>query len=164
MKPTDTNIQIDFVRHLFLYNHETGSIKWNAVRCGTKFGSEAGTLHKGYRRIKVNGHLVLAHRIAWAIYHGKWPDGEIDHINMIRSDNRISNLRDVIRSENMVNRNYPTGESRVRGVSKHKCGWQAVISIYGKTIYLGLFKTVEDAEKVRISAEKQLHGVFSPGD
>lgn len=162
MKPSDVNIPIDLVRHLFLYDPLTGSIKWNQTRCGTKFGSEAGTEHKGYRRVKVGGHLVLAHRLAWAIYHGKWPDGEIDHINMVRTDNRIENLRDVSRSENMINRHYPKGNSRKRGVSKHKYGWQVSISINGKRKYIGLFKTIEQAHQERLKAEKLIYGEFSP--
>lgn len=162
MKPSDVSIPIDLVRSLFLYDPETGSIKWNAVRCGTKFGSEAGTYHKGYRRVKISGQLVLAHRLAWAIHYGKWPDGEIDHINMDRSDNRIANLRDVARSENMVNRHYPVGESKKRGVSRHKYGWQVCISINGERKYIGLFKTIEEAHAERLKAESIIHGEFSP--
>lgn len=64
----------------------------------------------GYQRIhirnkKINKHIKL-HRIAWFLYHGKWPEKCIDHINGNRSDNRIENLRDISRSENSLNKEH----------------------------------------------------------
>lgn len=60
----------------------------------------------GYARVYVDGRLYLAHRLAWFYVHGEWPPRgfEIDHINRVRHDNRISNLRVVTRSVNLRNR------------------------------------------------------------
>ena len=114
---------IERIRELFNYDPNTGAITWAAKRFGVKVGSIAGTEHKGYRRVKVDGTLILAHRLAFAIHHGRWPEHEVDHINRDKADNRISNLREATRNDNMVNREYPTGASGKTGVSKHKSGW-----------------------------------------
>lgn len=153
---------VDRLKELLHYCPDTGSITWAKRRFGVKVGSEAGTEHKGYRRIKIDGKLLLSHRVAFAIFHSKWPEEEIDHINRIRSDNRISNLRPASRSNNMVNRLYPVGESGVTGVAKHKCGWQASIRIKRKSVHLGLFKTIEEAAIARYAAELIAYGEFSP--
>ncbi len=161
MKYGDTP-SIEYIKKYLSYDPLTGSIKWCKTRCGTKLGSEAGTDHKGYRRIKINGKLLLAHRVAWAIYYGEWPEIEIDHINMDKGDNRIENLRDVSRSQNMTNRNYPAGISKISGVNKHKDGWQSVISLNGKRLFLGLFQTIEEAKEARRRAEIEIHREYSP--
>jgi HNH endonuclease len=153
---------IERVRELFSYDPETGLITWAVRRCGVRCGSEAGTEHLGYRRVKVDAKLILAHRLAWAIHYGRWPAEEIDHINRNKSDNRIGNLREAARSDNMVNRAYPKGESGVTGVSKHKLGWQATVRINGKSVHLGLFKTIEEAAAVRAASEKTEYGQFVP--
>lgn len=156
------NPDICLIREILSYCPETGLLTWSKRRCGTKAGTEAGTEHKGYKRVKVMGRLFLSHRLAWAIHYGEWPEEEIDHINRIRSDNRIENLRKASRSGNMINRKYPTGESGTTGVSKHRCGWQATIRINKKSVHLGLFKTVEEAAIARTAAEKAIYGIFSP--
>lgn len=153
---------IDRVRALFAYDPETGSITWAMRRFGVRFGAEAGTEHKGYKRVKVDSKLILAHRLAWAIHYGAWPAEELDHINRNRSDNRIANLREAARSGNMVNRAYPRGASGVTGVAKHKRGWQASIRVKGKSVYLGVFSTIEEAAKVRAAAEQREYGEFAP--
>ena len=44
----------------------------------------------------------FAHRICYAMFYGKWPINQIDHINRNRSDNRICNLRDATYSQNNI--------------------------------------------------------------
>ena len=61
----------------------------------------------------MKGRQYLQHRVAWALHYGEWPASFIDHINHIRDDNRIHNLRVVTRAENNSNAirrmNYKTG-------------------------------------------------------
>ncbi|MDA6684686.1 HNH endonuclease signature motif containing protein [Escherichia coli] len=72
----------------------------------------------GYLMIMINGKAYPAHRLAWLIVYGTMPDGFIDHINRVRTDNRISNLRLVTHSENMQNRKIQkNNKSGYRGVS-----------------------------------------------
>jgi len=104
----------------------------------------------GYRVIRIGYRNVRAHRVAWYVVHGYWPK-EIDHINRDRADNRLCNLRECTRSENILNasvrKDNTTGH---KGVSPHtKGGYQA--NYRGK--YLGWFKTVDEAIEARRVAE-----------
>lgn len=98
----------------------------------------------------------LAHRVAWAMYYGAWPKNEIDHKNGIRSDNRISNLRDVSTAINARNR-FRSGlnTSGFNGVSWNKKArkWEAYVKIDGKRKYLGYFSEIESAIAARKNAE-----------
>jgi hypothetical protein len=108
--------------------------KVSIARC-IKAGSKAGTLDNyGYTVIKINGNIFKAHRLIWFVTYGKFPEGDIDHLNGDRSDNRIENLRDVSRSVNQQNRakqervnDLPTGvsasRSRVRKIRGYRAYW-----------------------------------------
>jgi uncharacterized protein (DUF433 family) len=54
----------------------------------------------GYISVYYKGLNLKAHRIAWVLHYGGWPDNVIDHINGVKTDNRIENLRDVPQSVN----------------------------------------------------------------
>lgn len=114
---------------------------------------------QGYKRGTIFGKAARAHRIAWCLYYGEWPKGQVDHINGDRSDNRIANLRDVDALANARNRGIATNNSSgVLGVIWHKATgkWYAFISVSRKTKSLGLFNDIEDAIKARREAESAL--------
>lgn len=104
---------------LFDYNGETGGWfnKTNRNSRARK-GEVAGYVNKmGYVQISISGYTYLAHRLAWTITHGDYPDGEqpfIDHINGKRDDNRIANLRDSSGAEN--NRNRQMSSDNTSGI------------------------------------------------
>ena len=88
----------DRLRQLLDYEPATGVFTWKVNRSIVKAGQKAGVNPHGgdgYPRIGVDGQQCLAHRLAWLHVHGRFPDDEIDHINGIRSDNRLSNLREA---------------------------------------------------------------------
>lgn len=89
----------------------------------------------------------MAHRVAWLLHFGFWPDQELDHINGIKDDNRISNLREVTHAENMQNRTKAMRSSStgVLGVKPFRNGYIARIQRFGKRQHLGVFKTIEEA-------------------
>ena len=93
-----------------------------------------------------------AHRLAWFYVHGEWPDGEIDHINWVKNDNRICNLRVVTHSENMQNT-----RRQDKGVTFKRGYWRARISLNKHQIFLGHFKNKEDAIAARKAAELKYH-------
>lgn len=110
----------------------------------------------GYLAGSVQGQMYLAHRIAWVICYGEWPD-QIDHINGDKTDNRIVNLRSVsvaINNRNLARRK--TNSSGVNGVRWHKAAgkWVARISVDGSEIHLGLFEDFAEAVAARKSAER----------
>jgi hypothetical protein len=99
---------------------------------------------------------LLAHRVSWALYYGEWPSNQIDHINGIRDDNRIENLRDVSHQQNGRNqKRHSTNTSGVCGVRWDSCRskWRARIRIGSYHKHLGYYDTIEDAEKARKNAE-----------
>jgi len=113
---------------------------------------KVGTLKSnGYLQIKIQGKCYTAHRLAWLYVFGVWPEGQIDHINRIRNDNRICNLRDVDHKLNMGNNSKNT--SGYPGVRYEGNKWRAQIGVEGRTIILGRFDTKEEAIQIRKEAE-----------
>jgi hypothetical protein len=104
----------------------------------------------------VNRRLHRAHRIIWAIHYGQWPDGQIDHINHDRADNRIKNLRVVSHLDNHRNmsqfKNNTTGVPGVRFDARYS-SWVARITVNYKGVHLGSYKTKEEAIAARKAAE-----------
>jgi hypothetical protein len=139
----------------FQYDADAGMLRWRAdgvgrgrARC--KAGDQAGTLKaNGYRYVRCAGRQFGAHRAAWFLTYGQFPVGEIDHINGIRDDNRLINLREVTRSENAQNvRKARRGNKcGLLGASwnKKQRAWVAQIRVDGKKISLGGFNSPEDA-------------------
>jgi hypothetical protein len=109
----------------------------------------------GYVQISAANRSYTAQRLAWFYVHGVWPDGVIDHINRVRDDNRLCNLRCVNRSVNALNTEYAKGKSKVRGVT-YVPPWKATITINGKRKDLGRFHTLEEAVAARKKAEQNL--------
>ena len=135
---------------------------------GWKYDSETGDIfsntgrlikmkHKGYincgitmRKLNIKFH-VGGHQLAWYLYYNEVPN-VIDHINMIRDDNRIVNLRNVTKQQNHFN-------NKGKGYRFHKRDkkWYASIKLDGKQIHLGTFLTEEDAQQAYLEAKKVYH-------
>lgn len=149
------------LKELFFYDDSTGIFKWNKKICRHVIvGSIAGSVYQdGYVLIKVFGKRYVAHRLAWLYVYGQFPDGELDHINGNRSDNRIANLRVVTRQGNQQNKarqeNNTSGQTGVCFHSRSKL-WQAQIYVRGKPVYLGQYKNKEDASVAYIDARRKL--------
>ena len=140
---------IHILREYLEYNADTGEFTW-VKQSGYrgKVGSVAGgMMAHGYRIVTIHGVKMLEHRVAWAMHYGIWPSFEIDHINRIRNDNRIKNLREATRSQNARNgslrRNNKLG---VTGVWRKYNKYIASICIDGRTVVLGRFITIQEAK------------------
>lgn len=110
----------------------------------------------GYKFGAIFGKTYRAHRVIWALTFGDWPNGQIDHINGNRSDNRIENLRVVSNAENQRNSKIrSTNTSGAAGVSwnKQRAKWQARITVDCKRMHLGYFDSLDEAKTARIKAE-----------
>lgn len=147
---------------LFSYEEETGVLRWvkcpaASVKAGRVAGYDTG---RGYLRVCVNGRLTQVHRIIWQMVHGEIPEGlKIDHINGIRSDNRLENLRLVSNQENNKNkRMYRNNSSGVTGITwnKKERKWVATIVINCKLKHLGYFTDFDKAVEVRRDWEKKI--------
>lgn len=122
-------------------------------------GREAFTsISRGYKIGQACGCLLLAHRVVWAITYGKWPERHLDHINGIRDDNRISNLREADERLNSRNIGIPSNNSTGHiGVTRaeRKGAYIAQIKINKRNIYLGTFESIEDAVNARSDANRK---------
>lgn len=131
------------------YDPSTGIFRWKVSRSGRIGGVNAiaGAIDKstGYRRIRINGHVYRASRLAWYLVYGYWPK-EIDHINRVKDDDRLANLREVTRSQNIIN-GPAYGQSGEKGVywNKRDNRWQAMVGRDYKLYCLGYFLTKEEA-------------------
>jgi hypothetical protein len=140
------------VNKLLAYDPHTGILTWRIARSRWHVpGDIAGSLGgDGYCTIMVDGKAYKAHRLAWLLHTGKWPKQQLDHINRVKDDNRIKNLREVSQAQNKINSNlYRNNKSGYRGVYFHKLTgtWAAGITKDGKSRCLGRFATAEQASK-----------------
>jgi hypothetical protein len=142
-----------------------------ALRADFVYDPDSGLLHRvngrkafvtqdthGYLQGRVAGVLVLAHRAAWALHHGEWPNGQIDHINGNRTDNRIDNLRVVSATENARNATLRAdNRSGVPGVGWHSRykKWTARIGVQGRQKTIGYYATLAEAAAARRVAETE---------
>lgn len=118
----------------------------------------------GYLVAMINGKRYSLHRMAWLYFYGRMPVGDIDHINGVRDDNRIVNLRECSRSKNCMNKKINKNNmSGAKGVGWHKQSgkWRARIMIDGESIHIGEFKSIGDAESAISEARDKIHKQFA---
>ena len=151
------------LRELLSYDPNAGQFR-RQKKCETAIGSIAGSkCGLGYIRISVDGRRYYAHRLAWLYIYGKWPTEEVDHINGVRDDNGIENLRQATHAENQQNRalrrDNTSGYTGVRfhPLRTRKKRWTASISIEGKRLYLGNFETEKEAVAAYATAKEAEH-------
>lgn len=138
-------------RPLRMFKDERWQRTWNTRQAGNRAFTVS---HQGYRRGMIFRRMYLEHVVAWAMQHGEWPTGQIDHINGIRADNRLENLREVSRAQNCRNaRMKSNNTSGVTGVVPHKGRWRAYVNLH-----LGIFDTIEEAAAARKAAEHRIGG------
>ena len=157
-------LTLERLKEALSYDAETGIFTWKTFG-GPRatIGTVAGAIRKrGYRLICIDGGQYKASRLAWLYVYGEWPEGYLDHINGIKHDDRLSNLRKATIADNSANK-VGTGPSGVKGVYKTSCGkfYQVSIMRHGKQKYLGTYKTLEEAAAVRKAAALEIHGVFA---
>lgn len=166
LKPLTDLTQSELKRRLH-YDPDTGIFTWKprpekdfktksayALYCKRYEGKTAWSKDTyGYFRIHISGKTFKAHRLAWLYVYGQFPDGEIDHINQVKDDNRICNLRDVTMADQ--NRNHgmhPANKSGITGVCYFHGAWSVSIGVK----CLKRTKDFFEACCVRRSAERRL--------
>jgi hypothetical protein len=162
------------LKSLLHYDPETGIITWlpREETCQQLKGwnkkhawKRAGNIGKdGYEFIIVKRTEYKLHRIAWLYVYGNFPNGPLDHINRDKADNRIRNLRLATTSLNAHNSAISkANKSGVKGVSwfKPRNKWQALIYWQGKSIFLGTYSDIKDAEAAYKAASLKYAKEFS---
>lgn len=130
---------------------------WNARYAGKRAFAHIDTT--GYLRGNIHRAKVYAHRAAFAWAHGRWP-AIIDHINGVRTDNRLVNLRECSHAENVRN-SKARAASGFKGVFPNGERWFARIRRGDEIHYLGTFNTRTEAAGAYDAAARQLHGDFA---
>ena len=156
-------VDADSIKKLISYSPQSGIFLWSKSRRGVSAGAVAGCINQeGYRQIRVERRVYLAHRLAWLISYGEWPPGEIDHINGLRDDNRICNLRVVDRAGNSQNRRSAMSNNKSCGLlgatwnKQHQC-WQSKLQENKRRHHIGYFKTAIEAHRAYMKAKDVLH-------
>jgi hypothetical protein len=143
------------------YDPETGALVWAAKpNRRIVLGSSAGVkTYYGYVQISVQGKRYFAHKLAWLLMTGEYPECEIDHINGIKDDNRWGNLRMSSPSLNQQNRRaaQKNNKSGLLGVTSRSDGFAARIAVDKKQINLGHYKSADDAHQAYLEAKRKLH-------
>lgn len=159
-KRTET-LTADVLRRTFEYDPHTGAIT-RILKTGRR-KPVSSVSWSGYILACVEGVVHMGHRLAWCLHYGRWPVGEIDHINGVRSDNRISNLRECSHRQNTQNQPArKSSRSGIRGVSPRRKRWRAQINEGRRNIHLGTFDTFEEARAVFQAALQERAGDFYP--
>lgn len=166
-KPLPT---VDEIRAAFDYAPETGVLRWrprtgssredrifNVQFAGQPAGAPNGS---GYVRVVFRGKHYVAHRLIWKWWRGEEPP-ELDHEDTDRSNNRIANLREATRSQNVANGKLRSDNaSGFKGVYRKGTRWVASIRKNGQRTWLGSFPTAEAASAAFSEAAKAAHGAF----
>jgi hypothetical protein len=157
------------LKEYFRYDPDSGNMFWikppgpqQPQRTGTIAGTITGK-GDGYVQIRFDNKFYPAHRMIWMYLYGEFPKHMIDHINSIKYDNRLVNLREATCSQNFMNKGKsPNNTSGFKGVSRHTPSgmWQAQCKANRKHYHLGFFKTKEEAFEKYKEFASNLHGEF----
>ena len=145
------------IKELLLYDPNTGLFTWRSSNDEVRMSKHTD----GYLVTpRIKGVQYLAHRLAWFYTYASWPKEQIDHIDQIKDNNKIDNLRDVSASINQQNMSKPrsNNKSGFLGVSRWYGGkWPASITVNRKKIHLGVYDCPKKASKVYLAAKQNLH-------
>ncbi len=153
------------LRKVLRYDEQAGMFRWRVTSSNRAVsGAVAGHADRsGYVSIRVRGRLHLAHRLAWLFVFGVWPTGMLDHINGVKSDNRIANLRECSNRTNTENarKPRPNGCTGFLGVTMDKRlksrPFIAQITADGRRMHIGCFESAEAAHAAYLVAKRRLH-------
>ena len=154
-------IPLDNLREMFEYDHAVGTLRWRVNRRSVKAGEIAGCAHsEGYVVIRFDGELYFAHRLIYALCHGRITSEVIDHVNGCRNDNRIENLRLVSASTNQQNLRKSLSNNKIGllGVTRTPQGrFKAQISAPGRPVHIGHYDSPEEAHAAYVAVKREVH-------
>lgn len=163
MHAATNDVSAEAVRELLAYCPETGEFHWKDSQKNVQWkrGRKVGTVAaNGYVMIRILGKVRLAHRLAWLLSYGEWPEFTIDHVNHQPHDNRLANLRDVPHAANA--RNHPSAALLV-GATRGKDGtWDSGVHQYGAVQVSSGFATPSLANSAYLAAQARVQNPDAP--
>lgn len=169
-------LSVERLRVLFDYDPKTGVLRWrvreDASKCwNTRYGGSIvnAPAKGGYivASVSTEGRRAnyLAHRIAWALMTGEWPDPEIevDHKNGRRKDNRWRNLRLATQHQNRMNNTLARSKSGFKGVYvvPQTTKFLAMLRAQKRNVHLGYHHDARDAARAYDAAAIKHFGEFA---
>lgn len=152
-------LSVDDISKKVEYNPQTGEI------ISLKSKKPIGNKDKdGYIVLRLYGKVLRRARLAILLSSGTWPDGVVDHINRIKTDDRLSNLRVLTPSENTQNISL-TGKNNYTGymgVLERRGRYYARVRHNNVMHHFGGFSTPEEAYAVYVQKKKELHLYWNP--
>lgn len=144
---------VEELHRLFRYDRETGKLYWKISTANRiKVGDEAASLNSRYLCVMIHYKSYLIHRIIYKMCHKVEPPTYIDHINQIKTDNRLENLREIDNGHNV--RRSANGKG-VYVEAGRKKKYRAMLQINGKEHHIGRFYTYEEARQKVVDFEKE---------
>ena len=159
----------DYIRENLRYDPETGELWWTKPLGRRRLDKPVGSYTHGYLQVFLptsegKRRQLLVHRVAFFLYYGHWPEGLIDHINMVRDDNKIENLRVATYQQNKLNTRSQKGSlSSYKGVYfiKSTGKWRSIVGLNDEFLYFGTYASEEAAARAYDKAIRELHGGFA---
>lgn len=159
-------LTVERLRELLDYDPQTGEFTWKRnLKGGVRAGNKAGCQDRRgggveYIRIRIDGRIYHAHRLAWLHFYGEWPSVKIDHVD--GWSNAIANLRLATQAQNVRNaRLRHDNTSGFKGVVSRGRKWVAQVNHAGCNNYLGIFESPEAAAAAYDVGAKRLFGDFA---
>jgi hypothetical protein len=160
-----TSLTQERLKHLLEYDPEDGVFTRRvACRPCCRAGDEAGYMHKGYRRVTIDGSAYLVHRLAFLWMTGEWPTGHVDHRDGNKLNNKWSNLRPATWTQNQGNKPVRLDStSGLKGVAWRPRiqKWVAYIGSNKQRVHLGVFTSKEDAHDAYVKAAQIRFGEYA---
>ena len=156
VKDSVDNIYNEEIKERFTYSKQT--LRYSLS------GNEAGTLTvNGYLTVTVLGKQFYVHRICWFLQTGKWPEGNVDHINGVKTDNCWSNLRLATHSQNGCNRLNSANKSGCKNVywSNTRNRWVIDITLNRVRVFHKAMEDYDEAVALAKAKMDEIHGEFA---
>jgi len=137
-----------------VFKHKDGREKWTERAFGLSRGYHVISISlKKNKKAYYHVHNVIA-----LCYLGEKPQGyQTDHINSIKTDNRVENLQYITPQQNCQKRKTMNGRN-VKGYSLTKYGkYKASIKVDKKNFYLGSYDTEEEARQAYLDGKLKYH-------
>lgn len=156
-------MKIEQIKKILSYDPISGNFQWLGDTAGHRKNEKVGYLEKsGYLSVSIFGSKIRLHRLAMIFAGFDLKEKMVDHVNLNKSDNRLSNLRIADNSKNKQNCGIrKDNSSGIKGVFRSRNGWQGQIQIDGKRISVGHFKNLKDAVIPMSEARKKYHKEFA---